>query len=88
MKVEKYDSKWLVNLALEQIPEENEVINNLRNIKEAYVSRAYIYFINPLEQDEHVDVTIPLSHVKMGEIILDILKDKRVSGIEIMKYVK
>jgi len=92
IKWESYDPTWLINLAKEQIPEEKEVIKNLelcvRHVKE---SKAYYSFVdssNPNEPDSEwqFDENMILHDEKNGEIVLDILKDKKIGGIEFLKY--
>lgn len=92
VKWEKYDLNWLIEVAKEQIPEEKEIIKNLELCTSCYKSsRAYYYFVfteNPNEPNSEwqFDENIILHDKKNGEIVLNIIKDKRVGGIEFLKF--
>jgi len=94
IKWEAYDPDWLVKIALEQIPIETEVINSIRKCRKGFwESRAYVYFVNPENANEpnaewQFGQNLILKDKKKGEIVLDILKDNRLGGIEFKKYVK
>ncbi|WP_109437039.1 hypothetical protein [Aquimarina sp. AU119] len=94
IKWEKYNPEWLAQIAEKQIPEEIEIIRSIRNCTQIYwESRAYGYFVNPknanLPNSEwQFEQNITLQDKKEGELILDILTDKKIGGIEFMKYLK
>jgi len=92
MKWETYNPEWLVELAIEQIPEETELIKSIRNCTKALQeSRAYIYFVNPTSPNKPVSKWIfkrnfMLKHKTDGQIVLDILSNDKIGGIEFLKY--
>ncbi len=90
IKWETYNPDWLIKIAKEQIPEEKEVIENLKSCIQCYKeSKAYYYFIhseNPNEPNSEwqFDENIVLHSKEKGEIVLDILKEKKIGGIEFL----
>lgn len=88
----RYDINWLVELLEEQYPEKNEIIENLKDCKEgSWQSKAYIYFIspdNPNQPDSkwQFKESIVLEHKTEGTIVLDVLKENKIGGIEFLKY--
>jgi hypothetical protein len=93
-KWEKYNPDWLVQLAIDQIPESIEIIESLRSTKKASQdSQAYIYFVdgtNPNQSDSEwqFEENVILEDKKLGTIELKILKNNQVGGIEFLKCIK
>ena len=90
IKWETYNPEWLVEIAKEQIPEEHKIIENLKQCVKCFKeSKAYYYFVyseNPNEpnSDWQFVENIILQSKENGEIVLDILKDKKIGGIEFL----
>lgn len=82
-----YDPAWLVALALKQEP---DVVAALQKCKRAFVeSKAYVYFVLPVSPNKpgsewQFDRNVRLVDSKHGEILLDVLRDGRVGGIEFL----
>ena len=89
-----YDQNWLIELAKRQIPDKPEIITALKDCKKGFrESRAYIYFVNADNAGQpnsewQFEENIILEDRKEGTIILDVLTDNRIGGIEFLKYVK
>lgn len=90
MIFEPYDPTWLVNLAKEQFPEtkwlETALCECIRYNKN---DPAYYYFINPLTQvvpalEQPEIYCFCLKSPERGEIIVDVGKDGKVHGIELI----
>ncbi|MCG8573596.1 MAG: hypothetical protein MI810_01825 [Flavobacteriales bacterium] len=93
-KWETYNPDWLVKIAREQIPDRMEIIQALAQCTKAKTeSRAYVYFVNPNHPNEadsewQFKENIMLEDKKYGTIVLDVLKDDKIGGVEFLKYVK
>lgn len=93
-KWETYNPQWIVDIAKEQIPDKPEIILALSKcIKAKIESRAYIYFVNGDNSNEpnsewQFEENIMLEDKKNGTIILDVLKGKKIGGVEFLKYLK
>jgi hypothetical protein len=90
MKWERYDPTWLVELAREVCPDEPWLPAALERCTSAAVeSRAYIHFVDssnpnmPGSAWQFVE-NILLEHPTEGDIVLDILSDRRVGGVEFL----
>jgi hypothetical protein len=83
----EYDPSWLVQLARDQAP---ELMSSLANCTTARVeSDAYIHFVNPEFPNQpgsrwQMDRNVSLQHPEHGELVLDLLKDGRVGGLEFL----
>jgi len=90
MKWETYNPEWLVELAAEQIPEETEIIKSIRNCtKVLRESKAYIYFALPPNKPGSEWIfkkNIMLKHKTNGQIVLDILSNDKIGGVEFLKF--
>ena len=90
IKWEAYDPDWLVQLAKEEIPEELLIIENLKKCTSCFKeSKAYYYFVeskNPNHPNDNwqFDRNVMLHSKKKGIIILDILKEDQIGGIEFL----
>jgi len=91
MKWEDYDPEWLAVLAEEQLAEMPWLPDALIKCKRCTAeNRAYYYFVWPENANEagadwQSDRNIMLHDRTHGGIVLDILKGKRVGGIEFLK---
>jgi hypothetical protein len=89
-----YDPDWLVRLAKEQLPQEawlHEAISRCRVAR--MESAAYIHFVNPANpnmpgSEWQFQKNIVLNDPKQGELVLDILKDGRVGGVEFVNKIE
>jgi len=85
---EPYDPSWLVELAREQVAEEPWLPDALAGCRRAWKeSDLYTYFVTPHKQnlpggEWQFDYNIVLEHPTKGSLVLDILKDGRVGGVE------
>jgi hypothetical protein len=85
---EEYDPNWLVELAIAQLPQERWLAEALSACRRARKeSPAYIQFVNPSSpnmpgSEWQFETNIILEHPKEGELVLDILKGRRVGGVE------
>jgi hypothetical protein len=94
MKWKPYDAKWLAELVKKQHPDRLKVQENLTGITScAEESRAYYYFVNPENQNREgsewqFKENLIVQDERLGDIILDILEDDKVGGVELLRYVK
>lgn len=84
---EPYDPAWLVALATVQAP---HLVPALRECtRYSKESDAYLHFVDPTapnlaESDWQFEINEFLESPSEGELVLDILKDGRVGGIEFL----
>jgi len=90
MDWEPYDPTWLVDLARESYPDEPWLAAALeRCTRAAHESRAYVHFVDPANPNapgsawQFVE-NIVLEHPTEGDIVLDILTDRRIGGAEFL----
>jgi hypothetical protein len=77
---------WLVELARQQEP---ALVASLMKCTTALESRAYIYFVSPASANQpgsewQFDHNVLFSHPEHGSVVLDVLKDGRVGGVEFL----
>lgn len=85
-----YDPSWLVELARTQVPERPLLADALEKCTRAkYESDAYLHFVSGRRPNQpgsawqfHENVT--LEDPDQGELILDVLQDGRVGGVEFL----
>ncbi|MCK7590928.1 hypothetical protein M0G43_10125 [Subsaxibacter sp. CAU 1640] len=86
MKDGFFKMEWLIELIQKQESERTDWIEQLKATEPQHrVKQAYISFIKFTSDD--FDENIELSHSTEGTIVLDVLKDGRIGGIEFLKYV-
>jgi hypothetical protein len=91
---EPYDPGWLVNLAKEQLPEESWLPDAIAKCTQCLrESEAYIYFVdaeNPNKpgSDWQYSTCLELTSPTEGWLVLDILKERRVGGIEFVDKIQ
>jgi uncharacterized protein YuzE len=84
----------IIDLIKEQEPEKLEFVKQLENSsKRKWIKQAYIYFVSSKNPNQpgsewQFDENIILEHETEGSIILDILKDGRIGGIEFISQIK
>ena len=90
MNWEPYDPTWLVDAARQLCPEEPWLPAALERCTRAlHESRAYVYFVDPANPNapgsewQFVE-NIVLDHPIEGDLVLDILTDRRVGGVEFL----
>ena len=93
-KLEAFDPKSIIELVKTQHPEKSEIIENLETCKAGYwKSKAYIYFIsttNPNQPNsnwQHKE-SIVLEDEKKGTIVIDVLKENKIGGIEFLSCIE
>jgi hypothetical protein len=90
MKWECYDPNWLVELAKQQLPEEQWLPRALLACTKArWESRAYVYFVDCSHPNEPEAIwqfqrNLVLEHPREGLIILDVLTGNRIGGAEFL----
>ncbi len=88
MKDEYFKIEWIIDLISEQEPERKDLIEQLNKVEiKSWVGQPYIHFVsgqNPNQEGSEwqFEENIVLEHETEGTIVLDILKDGRVGGIE------
>ena len=91
---ETYDPTWLVELARERLPEELWLQAALSVCRRAWkASPAYMNFVNPQNpnmpgSEWQFETNIVLEHPTEGELVLDILKGRRVGGVEFISKIE
>jgi hypothetical protein len=91
MQWQPYDPGWLVALARESRPDEPWLAEALAKCtRAAEESRAYVYFVDPAHPSEpgsewQFEENILLEHPREGDLVLDILRGRRVGGVEFLK---
>jgi hypothetical protein len=89
MRFHSYDPTWLVELAKTQRPDLPWLAKSLAQCIQCHWQRRriYVYFVDPEsanqpDADWQFRETLPLKHPEFGCILLDILEDNRVGGVE------
>lgn len=91
MEWQPYDPAWLVALARETVPGDPWLADALATCTRAsQESRAYLYFVDPARPNEpgsawQLAETVVLHHPREGDLVLDVLKDGRIGGVEFLK---
>jgi len=91
---EPYDPTWLLELAREQLPEEVWLQDALAVCRRAWTkSPAYVYFVNPqnpniVGSEWQFETNMVLEHPTEGELVLDILRGRRVGGVEFISKIE
>lgn len=89
-KWERYDPTWLVEIARQQVPDLPWLSAALASCTTCLrASDAYIYFVEALNPNEpgsewQFETNVILEHETEGDLVLDILKDHRVGGVEFL----
>ena len=86
-----YDPAWLIKLAKEQLPNQPEIADALKRCTASvHKTKGCVYFVSPEAPNEpgsewQFDVNEVLECPKVGDVVLDVLKDGRIGGIEILR---
>ncbi len=93
MKDEYFKIEWIAELISEQEPDRIDLIEQLNKFeRRSWFRQAYIRFVNNSNPNQkgsewQFAENIVLEHETEGTIVLDILKDGRIGGIEFLKYI-
>lgn len=85
--------EWIIELLKEQEPEKIELIKQLeQSTIKGWIRQPYIYFVSAERANQEGSewqfaYNIVLDHDTEGTIVLDILKDGRVGGIEFLNLI-
>ena len=84
----------IVELIRKQNPERVDIINQLKKLSKKEIElKPYVQFINSdkpnqKESEWQFNENIILEHETEGTIVLDVLKDGRIGGIEFIKQIQ
>ncbi len=93
MKEPYFDIEWIIELIKEQEPERLDLIQELKKLDiKKWIRQPYIYFVSTEKPNQpgsewQFDENIVLEHETEGTIVLDILKDGRIGGIEFLNQI-
>lgn len=84
-----YDPTWLVALAKDQLPKEQWLHESLKNCTQVSGEIPMLHFVDPYRANQpgsswQFETNIILDDPQYGDLVLDILKDKRVGGVEFL----
>lgn len=85
--------EWITELLKEQEPERTDLIEQIEKIeRKEWFRQAYVKFVSGFKPNQpntewQFEENIELEHPTEGTIILDILKDGRIGGIEFLKHI-
>jgi len=86
----KYDPSWLVEAAMEVKDEYPWLVDELSKcVKARKESKYYTYFVDPKNPNKpgsewQFRDNIILEDTKYGDVVLDVLKDNRIGGVEFL----
>jgi len=85
---------WIITLIKDQEPERTDLIEQLqKSERKEWIRQPYIRFVsgvrpNLLGSEWQFEKNIILEHDTEGTIVLDILKDGRIGGIEFISQIR
>ncbi|NCB07624.1 MAG: hypothetical protein EOM73_05625 [Bacteroidia bacterium] len=88
-----FDIKWIIEMIKEQEPDRVDLIDQLKKSeRKKWIRQPYINFVsgerpNQPGSEWQIDENIVLEHETEGTIVLDILKDGRIGGIEFINQI-
>ena len=88
MKETYFNIEWIIDLIKEQKPERLDLIKQLKESdKRKWIRQPYVRFVSAERPNQpgsewQFEENIVLEHEAEGTIVLDILKDGRIGGIE------
>ncbi len=94
MDWQPFDSSWLIDLAKQQMPKETWLVEALSLCTEVAEdsSGTYAYFIPREQADGNTDwdfnKNISLRDPEFGELVLDVLNNGRIGGMEFLDKVR
>lgn len=93
MKNQYFEIEWIIDLIKEQEPDKTDLIEQLKKSdRKKWIRQPYIRLIsgtrpNQLDSEWQFEENIVLEHDSEGTIVLDILKDGRIGGIEFINQI-
>ncbi|GAA5022035.1 hypothetical protein GCM10011506_01700 [Marivirga lumbricoides] len=94
MKNSYFEIEWIIDLIKEQEPNRTDLIEQLRASEiRQWIRRPYLRLVSgerPNQQGSEWQFleNIVLEHATEGTIVLDILKDGRIGGVEFLRQIK
>lgn len=94
MKENYFKIEWIIDLIKEQEPERLDLIQQLEDsnikkwIRQPYISLVSAERPNQQGSEWQFEENIVLEHETEGTIVLDILKDGRIGGIEFLNQIR
>lgn len=83
-----YDPTWLVALARTQKPKDRWLADALARCTRVRVeSKAMIHFVDPHGSEWDFDTNIALESELYGDLVLDVLKGRRIGGVEFLSRI-
>lgn len=88
-----FDIEWIIEMIKEQEPDRVDLIDQLKKSeRKKWIRQPYISFVsgerpNQLGSEWQIEKNIVLENEKEGTIVLDILKDGRIGGIEFINQI-
>jgi uncharacterized protein YuzE len=89
-----HELNWIIDIAREQIGDDENLINALEKCtKGRWESNAYLQFVSSKKANEpdaewQIQESIVLQHEIEGELVIDVLKDGRIGGIEFISRIE
>ena len=93
MKNPYFDIEWIIDLIKEQEPDRTDLVKQLENSdKKKWIRQPYIHFVSGARPNQpgsewQFEENIVLEHESEGTIVIDILKDGRIGGIEFVNQI-
>lgn len=94
MQEPEFHIEQIVELLKEQEPDRFDLIEELEKTdRKSWIRQPYIYFVSAERPNQpgsewQFEENIVLEHETEGTIVLDILKDGRIGGIEFVSLIK
>ena len=88
---QRYNPNWLLFDASSYFPQRPWLKNAIRNCNAAlWESHAYVYFVDPSNANKtgspwQFDHNLQIERTRYGNLVLDILKDRQIGGIEFLE---
>jgi hypothetical protein len=86
----KYNPDWLVNLLQQQLPDKTELADAVKNCRRGvWQNKGYIYFVSPKNPDLpgsewQFKENVIVEDEARGAVVIDILQDGRVGGLQFL----
>lgn len=85
---------WIIDLIKEQEPERIDLIDQLKKSdRRKWIRQPYVYFVSGEKPNQpgsawQFEESIVLEHDSEGTIVIDILENGRIGGIEFVSQIK
>jgi len=84
-----FDPDWIIDLVKVQEPLRKDIIDALKKCKKGYWnSKAWVYFADKDGPEWQIAENFILNHETKGLIVLDLLKNGKIGGIEFVKEIE